>query len=999
MHRFPDFQNETKSCDLFAVNHKPLLQVGEIELTLQFDCFSNHKFIHTFILADITTPILGLDFLHKNHMNIDTHSFSVTINDTQQSDNIPSVPKVNLDDHSLASILQLFPDLTSGVLRVDKKVHPFEHSIDVDGPPVAFRPRRLSPEKLRELNKQLDEMLDMKIIRPSTSPWASPVHFVKKKNDTLRMVIDYRALNKQTRKMNYPLPRIQDFTANVHGCTVFSCLDLKSAFWQLDVKPGSRKYTCFTTHRGSFEFNKMPFGLTYASSSFQHFINHVLQGTESFCFSFVDDIFIFSPDLSSHKSHLLEIANRLNAFGLTLNMSKTVLGKSEIEVLGYHLSADGISPLNDKIDAIKKFPRPTTVKSLRQFLGMVTYQRRFILDAAQILKPLNDLLQGKPKNNDPINWTHSAEQAFTKTKEALSKIAYLAHPKEGAQLLLKCDASGVALGAVLEQSYDGKVETLGYFSKALQGAQTRYSTYDLELLGVYLSVKHFEHLLLDKHFTIYTDHKSLVSSFTKPSETHSPRQVRYLSYLTQFDCEIKHIPGKDNVVADCLSRVVIEHVFDKDQLPFSASDLAKAQSCCPDLKTFPKGSTIVVSEEPIPNSNLVLYVDVSQGYPRPILPPSVQDQIIWHYHNLSHPGINATQKLIRQRYVFTGMNRKIKNLVKTCNACQRSKVIRHTVSPVSSIPMPSARFTKLQVDICGPFPSSQGCCYLLVCIDPFTRWVEAYPMPNQSADAVISAIAQHVQHFGTFSIIHSDSGSQFTSTLFKEFCQFLGAEHRISNIRYPQSNGLTERYIKTIKTALTAKLDREHWTRHLPIIILSINNIYKSDLKCSSAELVYGQTLRLPGDLCFDSIQPNIRYPDDVVDAMRRFANSCKPIDTRVHQSNSVHLPKSLKDCTHVYIKLDPIKPNLTPTYDGPFLVVSKTDCTFKVIRNNRIYSVAINNVKPAFVLPPADACDSLPFTGVSSSQAYTHHISDSHGTYNLRRAPAPRQYPDFVSY
>ena len=175
-----------------------------------------------------------------------------------------------------------------------KKLHPFEHSIDVEGTPVAFRPRRLGPEKLRELNNQLDEMLAIKIIRPSTSPWASPVHLVKKKSGSYRFVIDYRALNKQTRKMNYPLPRIQDFTAHVHGCTIFSCLDLKSAFWQLDVKPGSRKFTCFATHRGNFEFNKMPFGLTYASSSFQHFINHVLQGTEAHCFSFVDNVFIFS---------------------------------------------------------------------------------------------------------------------------------------------------------------------------------------------------------------------------------------------------------------------------------------------------------------------------------------------------------------------------------------------------------------------------------------------------------------------------------------------------------------------------------------------------------------------------------------------------------------------------------------------------------------------------------------------------------------------------------
>ena len=960
MHLFPEFHNDSKSCDLYAVNNQPLVQAGEIHLTLQFDNFPNHKFTHSFILTDIANPILGLDFLHQNHMIIDTSSFNISIKEQQQSQQlVTSLPDVNLTEMSLHGVLNIYPDLVSGVLCVDKKLHPFEHSIDVEGPPVAFRPRRLSPKKLRELNNQLDEMLAVKIIRPYTSPWASPVHLVKKKSGSYRLVIDYRALNKQTRKMNYPLPRIQDFTAHVHGCTIFSCLDLKSAFWQLDVKPGSRKFTCFATHRGNFEFNKMPFGLTYASSSFQHFINHVLQGTEAYCFSFVDDIFIFSTDLSTHKHHLLDIANRLNAYGLTLNMQKSVLGKAEIEILGYHLSANGIKPLNEKIIAIQKFPRPTTIKSLRQFLGMITYQRCFIPNAAQLLRPLNDLLLGKRRNSETVNWTESVNQAFIDAKAALSNIDLLAHPKENAALQLKCDASGMALCAVLEQVYDGKIEPLGYFSKSLQGAQTHYSIFDLELLSVYLSVKHFEHMLLDKKFVIYTDHKSLISSFNKPSENHSPRQVRQLSYLTQFDCDLKHIPGKQNITADCLSRVIIEQIIDRDQLPFSVSDIARAQSLCPDL-SFPPDSSIVVQEEPISNSNLILLVDVSQGYPRPILPPNLQDCIIWHYHNMSHPGIRATQRLVCQRYVFSGMKRKIKDLIKTCVACQRSKVNCHTVSPITSIPMPSARFTKLQVDICDPFPSSQACSYLLVCIDPYTRWVEAYPMFDQSTESVISALNKHIQTFGTFSLLHTDSGSQFTSLTFRNYCKFLGAEHRFNSIRYPQSNGLAERYIKTIKTALTAKLDSSHWTRHLPLIILSINNMYKADLKCSSAKLVFGQTLRLPGDLCCNSPQPRISHPSDMVLAMQKFANSCQPIDTRAISSKPVHLPDVLQTCTHVFIRNDPIKANLTPTYDGPFLVLSRTKHSFTVLRRDKLYTAAINNIKQAFTLPPLEHLESI---------------------------------------
>ena len=256
-----------------------------------------------------------------------------------------------------------------------------------------------------------------------------------------------------------------------------------------------------------------------------------------------------------------------------------------------------------------------------------------------------------------------------------------------------------------------------------------------------------------------------------------------------------------------------------------------------------------------------------------------------------------------------------------------------------------------------------------------------------------------VQTFGTCSSLHTDSGCQFTSSTFKEYCKFLGVQHHLSNIRYSQSNGLCERYIKTIKTALTAKLDRNHWTRYVPLIILSINNMYKEDLKSSSAELVFGQTLRLPGDLCYDTPKPRVSYPSDMLLAMRKFANACKPTDTRVAPLTSEHMPHILQTCTHIYIRNDPIKANLTPTYDGPFFVVSRTNKTFHVLRNNTLYAVAINNVKPAFSLPsPVSATFDFPFmptapSHVPSSHTTTHHTHD----YNLRHAPRPTIFPDFV--
>ena len=207
--------------------------------------------------------------------------------------------------------------------------------------------------------------------------------------------------------------------------------------------------------------------------------------------------------MTSHRHHLHDIANRLNAYGLTLNMAKCSLSLSEITVLGYKLSQNGIVFLEDKIIIIKKFPTPSTVKELRRFLGLVTYQRRFLNNAAFILNPLNFLLKDHVKNDDVLDWNAQATDAFLKIKDHLANTSHLAHPKPNAVLLLKCDATNVSLGACLEQVYDDKTEVLGYFFKSLQDPQKRYSTYDLKLLSVFSSVKYFEYMLLDKKFVIF----------------------------------------------------------------------------------------------------------------------------------------------------------------------------------------------------------------------------------------------------------------------------------------------------------------------------------------------------------------------------------------------------------------------------------------------------------------------------------------------------------------
>ena len=378
--------------------------------------------------------------------------------------------------------------------------------------------------------------------------------------------------------------------------------------------------------------------------------------------------------------------------------------------------------------------------------------------------------------------------------------------------------------------------TLAYFSRALNDSQKRYSVFHLELLAIFAAIKYFEHFFLDQQFTIVTDYLSLVHAFKRPSPSQSPRQSRQLSYLSEFNCDITHIPGALNGAANCLSRLVVHHIFEQDNLDITLQDIAKAQKACiaqqPDIFQFPRNSTILLQETELHTKvgPCKLFADTSQTSYRILIHPLHENVIIDHYHKLNHLGIRASQRFIIARFVFRDMNRKIKDRVKACTACQQSKVYRHVISPTASVKMPDDRFDTIHADLCGPFPDCQGFSYLLVCIDRFSRFVTAYPMRNAKSEFVVLGINSFVSMFGQMLILRVNYGVQWNSTLFREYVSYLGCDLCISNTRYPESNGLVDRAIKNITVALTAKRDRNHWLFYLSTIVLSLSTMYREEL-------------------------------------------------------------------------------------------------------------------------------------------------------------------------
>ncbi|KAD5960569.1 hypothetical protein E3N88_12041 [Mikania micrantha] len=411
--------------------------------------------------------------------------------------------------------------------------------------PIARAPYRLAPSEMQELSNQLQELLDKGFIRPSFSPWGAPVLFVNKKDGTFRMCIDYRELNKVTIKNRYPLPRINDFFDQLQGSSYYSKIDLRSGYHQLRIQEEDIPKTAFRTRYGHYEFLVMPFGLTNAPALFMDLMNRVCKPyLDNFIIVFIDDILIYSKTQEEHKEHLQLALELLQQEKLYAKLSKCDFWIREVQFLGHVVNEQGIHVDKSKIKAIKNWEAPKTPTEVRQFLGLAGYYRRFIEGFSKIAQPLTALTHKDKK----YLWTDKQEDAFQRLKQKLCSAPILSLPAGTNDFVVYCDASIQGLGCVLMQ----RDKAITYASRQLKVHEKNYTTHDLELGAVVFALKIWRHYLYGKKCTIYTDHKSLQHIFEQ--KELNTRQCRWLELLNDYECAIKYLPGKANVVADALSR-------------------------------------------------------------------------------------------------------------------------------------------------------------------------------------------------------------------------------------------------------------------------------------------------------------------------------------------------------------------------------------------------------------------------------------------------------------
>ena len=474
----------------------------------------------------------------------------------------------------------------------------YTHKIDTGtSKPIKQPARRLPIHQKKEAEEEINKMLAKEIIEPSSSPWASPIVLVRKKDGTIRFCVDYRKLNAVTIKDSYPLPRIDDSLDALAGSTWFSTLDLQSGYWQVEMDREDREKTAFVTGTGVgfYQFKVMPFGLCNAPATFERLMERVLSGLQwQTCLLYLDDIVTYGPTFQQAMQRLEEVLIRLKAAGLKLSPKKCHLFQRSVSFLGHIVSDEGIATDRGKIDAVKEWPTPRNVTDVRSFLGLCSYYRRFVKGFAEVAKPLHRLTE---KQHEFV-WTEECDMAFNRLKMALTSTPILAYPTCDDSFVLDTDASNLGIGAVLSQIQGGTEKVIAYFSRTLTKAERRYCVTRKELLAVVASTKHFHHYLYGNKFLIRTDHGALrwLMNFKNPEG----QTARWLEVMGTYTFEIQHRPGTRHGNADGLSRRPCE---DCEQCSRVERNSARQQTITPQLKgddsqaTDEKDQTVEDEEE------------------------------------------------------------------------------------------------------------------------------------------------------------------------------------------------------------------------------------------------------------------------------------------------------------------------------------------------------------------------------------------------------------------
>lgn len=675
----------------------------------------------------------------------------------------------------------------------------FEHSISLKPEARPFISKAYKvPHKLEdEMDEQIERMLTDGIIRKSNSAWRSPSFFVKKKNGKWRFVIDFRKLNSLCNKDAFPIPNIDKVLTTFEGCDHFSVLDAASGYWQVNMREEDRELTAFEAKGDLYEFNVMPFGLCNAPATFQRMMTTILRTLKS-CIAYIDDVIVASRGFSNHMEELQSLFEKFREYNLKLQPGKCNIAMDSVKYLGHVVSKDGISPDPEKLQWLENVEVPSTRKEADRFCGFVNYLSRYIPHLAHIVKPIFTA-KGERKQ---FHWNAECQEAFEKIKDKLLQDPIvLRFPNFNKPFSLHVDASDFAMGACLFQE-DGPIQ---FFSRTFSKAERNYSATDREFCALVNAVKYFRHIIFGYKTTVHTDHQSVIS-LIKQRPPANGRHARYLNTISEFDLEVVHISGKNNVTADFLSRLV------------------SADSSTPgcEVKNHFEKFCAVKDEKDI-------------------------EALVSTYHNEGHFSVTKVRKaLLASGHWFPRMRAVLHEFQKNCSVCSRAKSYSNSNIPDGALPsFPQVQPRQMVfIDIVGPLPTCRsGYRFIFTMIDAASKWLEAVPLTGIDAERTVKAFNnQWILRHGPPACVHSDNGSNFRSFDFQNFLSKCGTRQSFTTPYRPQANGVIERHHRTLKDRLRTSLLQKggQWLDHLQQAVYDINRTVNDATGVAPFRFLYG---------------------------------------------------------------------------------------------------------------------------------------------------------------
>ncbi|GFX46466.1 retrovirus-related Pol polyprotein from transposon 297 [Trichonephila clavipes] len=688
-----------------------------------------------------------------------------------------------------------------------------------DHAPINQRAYRVSPTERRIIHEEVQKMLDEGIVQPSESPWSSPVVLVRKKDGSWRFCVDYRKLNSVTKKDVYPLPRIDDTLDCLKGAKFFSSMDLRSGYWQIEIDEADREKTAFITPEGLYEFKVMPFGLCNAPATFERMMDNLLRHFKwTMCLCYLDDIIVFSETFEDHLIRLRFVLKCLQEAVIKLNSKKCLFAAQEVKILGHLVSSNGVRPDPDKIKAVRNFPTPKNIHDIRSFLGLCSYFRRFIKGFCYLAEPLQSLL----KSGVEFHWGPEEVEAFHSLKKALTSDPVLGMYDERASTEIHTDASGYGIGAVLVQIQNNVEKVIAYASRTLTKAEKNYSTTERECLAIVWATNKFRPYIFGKHFTVVTDHHSLC--WLMNLKDPSGRLARWALRLQEHDFDVKYKTGKKHSDADALSRNPVEEETetpDKFLAVTTSMNLALEQKKDQDLAKLKLLSNSSKNEE-FRFIDGILYrknFDPDGKLWLPVIPKHLRADILRHFHDA------PPQDTLVSRKLMTGFARDF-----TGRECTE---------------MSSAPFHRIGIDLLGRFPkSAHGNKWIIVCTDYSTRYAITKALPTAEVDEIAKFLLEEiVLRHGAPRVIITDRGAVFRSRLVSSLVDLCNIDHRFTTAYHPQTNGLTERFNKTLADMLSMYVDVEqkNWDEILPFVTFAYNTAKQETTGFTPFYLLHGR--------------------------------------------------------------------------------------------------------------------------------------------------------------